>query len=119
MAIDSLKLFFALSIFAVIIAAGWYPFKNRYKKGHLDFPIGETLATGVFLGAAILHLLPEADKMLQHMGYQYPFAFVITGLTFLLFLWFEHLGKELYQQKNTNHPAFAMPLVSSRDCSGF
>lgn len=108
MTIDSLKLFFALSIFIVIVAAGWYPFKKRHKKGHLDFPIGETLATGVFLGAAILHLLPEADKMLQHMGYQYPFAYVITGLTFLLFLWFEHLGKELYQQKNSNHPAFAI-----------
>lgn len=108
MVIDDLKLFFAISMFAVIIIAGWYPFKNRQKKGHLDFPIGETLATGVFLGAAMLHLLPEADNMLRKMNYNYPFAYIITGLTFLLFLWFEHLGKELYQKENNNHPAFAI-----------
>lgn len=108
MAIDSLKFFFAISIFIVILASGWYPFKKRNKKGHLDFAIGETLATGVFLGAAILHLLPEADSMLRQMDYEYPFAYLITGLTFLVFLWFEHLGKELYQKENANHPAFAI-----------
>lgn len=103
-----LKLFFSLSIFIVIIIAGWYPFKKRLKSDHLDFPIGETLATGVFLGAAILHLLPEADNILKKIGYQYPYAYLICGLTFLLFLWFEHLGKELYHHKNHKHPSFAL-----------
>ncbi|MDF1757813.1 MAG: ZIP family metal transporter [Legionellaceae bacterium] len=103
-----LKLFFSLSIFIVIIIAGWYPFKKRLKNDHADFPIGETLATGVFLGAALLHLLPEADSMLNKMGYKYPFAYLLCGLTFLIFLWFEHLGKELYQHKNSQHPSFAL-----------
>lgn len=105
----NLKLFFSLSIFAVIIIAGWYPFKKRKQTEHLDFPIGETLATGVFLGAAILHLLPESNVFFQKLGYQYPFAYLISGLTFLFFLWFEHLGKELYHHKNSHeHPAFAI-----------
>lgn len=105
-----LKCIFAFTIVAVIFAAGWYPFKKRAHthEGHLDFPIGETLATGVFLGAALLHMLPEANNLFQEMHYQYPFAYIITGFTFLFFLWFEHLGKELYHHHQENHPAFAI-----------
>lgn len=109
MATATLKLFFALSILAVILLAGWYPFKKRLRQDvHFDFPVGETLATGVFLGAALLHMLPEANAMFNRMGYHYPFAYIITGIVFLLFLWFEHLGKELYHHQNHNHPAFAL-----------
>lgn len=105
----SLKIIFGLSIFIVILMAGWYPFKKRVKDdAHLDFPIGETLATGVFLGAALLHMLPEANTLFISMGYRYPFAFIITGAVFLIFLWFEHLGKELYHHHNAEHPAFAL-----------
>ena len=104
----SLKIFFALSILAVILIAGWYPFKKRLSDAHVDFPVGETLATGVFLGAALLHMLPEANAMFLKMGYHYPFAYIITGIIFLLFLWFEHLGKELYHHHDKTHPAFAL-----------
>ena len=108
MATATLKLFFAISIVAVILAAGWYPFKKRLGDAHVDFPVGETLATGVFLGAALLHMLPEANAMFVNMGYHYPFAYIITGIVFLLFLWFEHLGKELYHHHDRTHPAFAI-----------
>ncbi|EHL32874.1 ZIP family metal transporter [Legionella drancourtii] len=105
----SLKILFALSIFIVILLAGWYPFRKRIKDDkHIDFPVGETLATGVFLGAALLHMLPEANSLFKTMGYNYPFAFIITGAVFLIFLWFEHLGKELYHHHNAEHPAFAL-----------
>lgn len=108
MATATLKLFFALSILTVILIAGWYPFKKRLQDAHVDFPVGETLATGVFLGAALLHMLPEANTMFLHMGYHYPYAYIITGIVFLLFLWFEHLGKELYHHHDRTHPAFAI-----------
>lgn len=105
----SLKIIFAVSIFIVILIAGWYPFKKRLKDDkHIDFPIGETLATGVFLGAALLHMLPESNTLFKEMGYNYPFAFIITGVVFLIFLWFEHLGKELYHHHDAEHPAFAI-----------
>ena len=117
----SLKIIFGLSIFIVILVAGWYPFKKRIQDDkHLDLPIGETLATGVFLGAALLHMLPESNALFNTMGYRYPFAFIIAGAVFLIFLWFEHLGKELYHhhaadhhhesehQHNAEHPAFAI-----------
>ncbi len=107
---DLLKILFGGLIFSVILIAGWLPFRKRIKDEHhhIDFPIGETLATGVFLGAALLHMLPEADHLFQTMGYQYPFAFIITGIVFLIFLWFEHLGQELYHHHSTDHPAFAL-----------
>ena len=68
---SALKRIFALAIVAVILLAGWYPFKKRAKNGedHIDFPIGETLATGVFLGAALMHMLPEANTLFVEMGY--------------------------------------------------
>ena len=106
-----LKIIFAMAIVAVILLAGWYPFKKRknHNEEYIDFPIGETLATGVFLGAALMHMLPEANILFHDMGYHYPFAFIITGAVFLFFLWFEHLGKELYHHHHdTNHPAFAI-----------
>ncbi|MBA2648097.1 MAG: ZIP family metal transporter [Legionella sp.] len=105
----NLKIIFGFSIVIVILLAGWIPFKKRFKTDqHVDFPIGETLATGVFLGAALLHMLPEANALFKDMGYHYPLAFIITGAVFLIFLWFEHLGKELYHHHNANHPSFAI-----------
>lgn len=107
--VTGLKIIFALSIWAVILLAGWYPFKKRlHHDEHVDLPIGETLATGVFLGAGLLHMLPEANTLFNGLGYHYPFAFIITGIVFLVFLWFEHLGKELYHHHNAEHPAFAL-----------
>lgn len=109
MAAATLKLIFAIVAFIVILLSGWYPFKKRVKAhDHHDFPIGETLATGVFLGAALLHMLPESNAMFLEKGVSYPWAYLITGAVFLFFLWFEHLGKELYQHHNVSHPAFAI-----------
>src|SRR3990167_3619961 len=105
----SLKIFFALSVFLVILLAGWYPFKKQKKETEsVEFPIGETLATGAFLGAGLLHLLPEAASEFTQRGYHYPIAYLITGLIFLLFLWLEHVGSELYHHRKGNHPAFAL-----------
>jgi zinc transporter ZupT len=109
MAAAPLKFAFALILFIVILLAGWYPFKKKTQgEGHVDFPIGETLATGIFLGAALLHMLPDASLLFHEMGYHYPLAFIIAGLVFLIFLWFEHLGKEIYQHHHSDHPAFAI-----------
>lgn len=50
MVTGSMQLFFALSILIIILIAGWVPFKKRMRQGAvIDFPLGESLATGVFL----------------------------------------------------------------------
>lgn len=109
----TLNLFFALSALLMTLFAGYFPFKKRLAQAeqeHTDFPMGETLGTGVFLGAALLHMLPESQSLFMKQGYHYPFALLVTGIVFLLFLWFEHLGKELYHHHDhhTTHPAFAI-----------
>lgn len=106
----SLKLLFTLAIIAVVLLAGWYPFKKRIENEHhhFDLPIGETLATGVFLGAALMHMLPEASIEFHRLGFHFPFAFFLAGIVFLLFLWMEHLGKELYEHNDARHPSFAI-----------
>lgn len=99
----ALKILFALIILVVILLAGWIPFRKKISDDHIDFPIGETLATGIFLGAAFMHMLPQSNALFVEMGYRYPFAYIITGLVFLMFLWFEHLGQELYHHDHEHH----------------
>ena len=83
----ALNLFFALSALTMILVAGYFPFRKRLtEETHAEFPIGETLATGVFLGAALLHMLPEAQSLFEKLGYHYPIALLVTGIVFLLFL---------------------------------
>lgn len=53
-------------------------------------------------------MLPESNALFLEMGYHYPLAFIITGAVFLFFLWFEHLGKELYHHHHAAHPSFAI-----------
>lgn len=109
MTASTLNFCFAIIALAIIALAGWLPFKKSLTaEHHTDFPMGETLATGVFLGAALLHMLPESNSLFVTKGVHYPLAYVITGVTFLLFLWFEHLGKELYHHHDKTHPAFAI-----------
>lgn len=111
-----LKLLFSIAIPAVILIAGYWPMvkstRVHHHHDHTHHPhewlIGETLATGVFLGAALLHMLPESVILFDDMGYHYPFAYLIMGGVFLFFLWFEHLGTELYSHEQKNHPAFAI-----------
>lgn len=104
-----LKLFCAWLILVVILAAGWYPFKKRLKDNNIhELVIGETLATGIFLGTALMHMLPEATSQFQLMGYEYPYAYMLTGAVFLLFLWFEHLATLLYKYRIGKSSAFAL-----------
>ena len=110
MAPTELNIFFSVSAFFLIIFAGWFPFKQRLTTNqHLELPVGETLATGVFLGAAMIHMLPESNAIFVADGYRFPYAFMITGIAFLLFLWFEHLCKEFYHHHDAkDHFAFAI-----------
>jgi len=104
-----LKILFALAVLCVTLLAGWYPFKHKKKHStHFELPVGETLATGVFLGAALMHMLPEAQTYFHRLGYRYPFAYALVGLVFLIFLWMEHLGREIYEHRDASNPAFAV-----------
>lgn len=106
------KTLFALIIFLLTLFGGFYPFKKHRQDGHgYEFTSGESLACGVFLGAGLLHMLGESSASFHQQGYHYPFAFLLAGSIFLLFLWLEHLGREWYHHKGKESPYFALLAV--------
>ena len=89
------KLIAVLLIFMVTAVAGVLPFYKKHGAKRFDFPAGEAIACGVFLGAGLIHMLGDAASGFAAAGYQYPFAFLIAGISFLTLLWLEHVGQEL------------------------
>jgi len=103
MQLQYLESLFGFSLFVIILLSGWLPFHKRKKQDHHEASFGETIATGIFLGAALMHILPESDHLFIGQNIHYPVSYLLAGITFLFFLWLEHLGKELYQNKITQH----------------
>lgn len=109
MSFFAIKLLLAVAIFIVTLSAAWYPFARRIiTQTYMDFPIGEALACGVFLGAGLLHMLADASRGFLEAGIDYPFAFLLAGIMFLFLLWLEHLGRDYYAHDGKQSSAFAL-----------
>ncbi|MEM1244428.1 MAG: ZIP family metal transporter [Pseudomonadota bacterium] len=104
----TIKLLSILIIFCTALFAGVYPFLKKWRSGVSEFPLGQALASGVFLGAGLIHMLGDANADFMTLHYNYPIAFVIAGSVFLLFLALEHLGNEFYEHKDKHHSGFAI-----------
>ena len=109
MELGSLK---TLSIFLVLIVAvvaGWIPFKKKLNslKGH-DFPRGEALASGIFLGAGLIHMLGDAADGFSKAGFDYPMAFLLCGISFLALLLLEHWGTEVKHHEGGSSTTIAV-----------
>ncbi len=100
-----------LLVLVVTVLSGAYPFikKMQSQQGY-DFPIGESLAAGVFLGAGLIHMLGDASQGFYQLHFDYPIAFLLAGGTFLFFLLLEHIGKEIYHHQGSSN-AFAILAV--------
>ena len=111
--IQHLKWIAALMILAMTWIAGWYPFKKKLTdpKKH-EFPIGEAISCGVFLGAGLIHMLGDASQDFSAAHWNYPMAPLLCGITFLLLLWLEHMGRELYEHQGASSNAFAILAVA-------
>lgn len=107
MSLFELKLFAAIIILIIALFSGWIPFKKR-NLAQFEFPIGEALASGVFLGAGLIHMLGDASGSFHRHGIDYPLAFVIAGSVFLALLWLEHLGRELHTHEGESSRSFAI-----------
>ena len=53
-------------------------------------------------------MLGDVTQDFMQIGHGYPFSFLLAGITFLLLLWLEHLGTEVYQHKGENNRSFAI-----------
>lgn len=109
MSLDTFKILSVVLIFVVTLLAGLYPFIRKFKTTKpLESPAAEALAAGVFLGAGLIHMLGDASQSFLSQGIEYPIAFVLAGGVFLLLLWFEHLGRRLYEHGGSDSPTFSI-----------
>jgi hypothetical protein len=88
MTVLEFKLAAVVVIFLIGISSGLLPLRFAVSKGEqLLFSIGNSLAGGIFLGAGLLHLLPDGIEFLSGVS-DYPLAMLIaaSSLGVLLFL---------------------------------
>lgn len=93
-----LQLLFLLIIFSITLLSGLYPFYAAQREAehyHPSFDWAESVATGIFLGAGFLHLLPDAAHDFFKAGYHYPFAYMIAMISFFTLLLLEHVANTL------------------------
>lgn len=101
MSLSMFKISAAFIILIITIIGGVWPFLKNKDGSSLsnnktsDFTLGESFASGVFLGAGLLHMLPDATRAFVNAGYHYPFSFLIAAGIFLLLLLLEHISVSL------------------------
>jgi len=104
-----IKIIGTLLIFLMTLIAGSYLFlKKSTTQEHTSFPISESLAAGVFLGMALMHMFNDASESFYRLHFHYPLAALLMAVTFLFLLWLEHLGRELTETKTQNENIFSI-----------
>ncbi|QIW09348.1 ZIP family metal transporter [Francisella sp. LA112445] len=91
-----------LVILLVTIVSGSFPFIKKASNPTFNFPVGDALANGVFLGAGLIHMLSDSANDFADLHIAYPFPFLIAGITILLFLLIEHIGGALSKANKGN-----------------
>ncbi len=97
-------------ILLVTLGAGLYPYLSRARVGlKADFQTGEAIAAGVFLGAGLIHMLADSASEFSKYHIGYPVPFLLCGGIFLLLLFLEHVGREVYSHASGDRsPLFAV-----------
>ncbi|MEA3492063.1 MAG: ZIP family metal transporter [Campylobacterota bacterium] len=97
------KTIMVLLIIITALAGGYLAFKiKESSRSTLYFSLGNTFAAGIFLGAGLIHMLPDAREGFSTvLASDFPFAAFIASLGFLLILFIEKsmAGK----QKNASY----------------
>ncbi len=112
------KFIAAFLIFLVSLTTVIYPLKklkNQHRVDHAEsFELGEAFASGIFLGAAFFHLLPEAVRTFHELynTITYPVPELMCVIGFLLLLFLERLSlTDRFHSKNTIPYVLAIILV--------
>lgn len=87
-----IKLALLLAVLLAGLLGGAVPLRRRGAVGSGRFmSFGNALAAGIFLGAGLLHLLPDAVAAGDALGWDYPAAFLLATLGLVAMLLFEHV----------------------------
>lgn len=103
------KILAALLIFVASIISVIYPLRVRaYPSHHHVLEIGDAVASGIFLGAALFHMLPDAinEFALLWPSLNYPLAELICSAGFLFLLFFERLSNNSH-----DHTSFLIAVI--------
>lgn len=87
---------FFIFLITVVGASALYPLMKKHTaRKHVEsLELGEALASGIFLGAAFFHMLPDAIRVFHesYSSYHYPVPEVICIAGFLFMLFLERLS---------------------------
>lgn len=114
MSLFTYKIIASVLIFLVSIAI-LYPLNKKHIFKHAEsIELGEAFASGIFLGAAFFHMLPDAIRVFNEVygNLLYPIPEVICMGGFLLFLFLERLSlANLFPSKNSIPYIVAVILI--------
>ena len=108
------KIAAAITILLVTLIAVIYPIKaHRYPKHHHWLDLGDAFASGVFLGAALFHMLPEAISYFQQNmpSVHYPIAELFCAIGFLVLLLLERLALASFKIKQQVAIPYILAMV--------
>jgi zinc transporter 1/2/3 len=103
------KLISITLITLIAIAGGYFPFRHKHLSGRAsDSAVGQALASGIFLGAGLIHMLSDASQDFNALHIDYPLPFLLAGCMFLFLLLLEHIARQMLEHGQSNHAAFSI-----------
>lgn len=106
------KIIAALVIFLISLIFAVYPLKRNLALKHTEsFELGEALASGIFLGAAFFHMLPDAIKLFNNLHIDYPVPEMICVFGFLFLLLLERLSLNRTQTSSAPSIPYILTLI--------
>jgi zinc transporter 1/2/3 len=109
------KIIAAILIFITSLVAVIYPIKVRARPEHKpSLEAADAFASGIFLGAALFHMLPDAISVFATtLGHtDYPLAELFCACGFLLLLFLERLSQSTIRaKKSVNTLPYMITLI--------
>lgn len=100
----SFKIVAAIAVFSAAFFAGLLPTQFTEKSGRGRF-LAEALASGIFIGAALFHMLPDAQHGFAQLDVSYPVAITLCVIGFIMLILIERtsitLNKKLHSSQIT------------------
>jgi len=105
------KLVAGILIFLTTVLAIIYPIKSRaLPKHNYWLELADAFASGIFLGTALFHMLPDAIK--DFSASPYPIAELFCAAGFLILLFMERLSNYFSTEKNhANHLSYILAII--------
>ncbi|MCF8357940.1 MAG: ZIP family metal transporter [Prolixibacteraceae bacterium] len=113
MGIIGFKILSVIFIIAAGITGGFIPLGKRITKGGKGLTFGNAFAGGVFLGAGLMHLLPDAMENFSSLklSFEFPLAAFISGIGFIFILALERVIAQKESAEILNSSKNKFPLI--------